>query len=378
MSTSTLLRQVQTFIEKYVTFSNPDYSFAAALWAFGTHLFPRPVANMEDGGYTIPDHTFDTFPYLIITSDTKRSGKTRFSEILSFLAARARNFTGASAASIYHSIRSDCPTMINDEAELLAGETQSILTAALNSGYRKGQVVPRVKGDEVQEWPIYCPKVFILIGDVRDTLRDRSIVIRMRRADTKERFTFERARAEGAELHTQIVTATAKLAGRIRETYEKHTGLTFLSDRDEEIWLSLFAVCEVIAPERVEELKRVAVDMATEKTAPARRYVNLLGDGAEAEADDDEYSKRLLRDLASIFKKTEKGVFTRDALIRLYDIPTAPWRKYRGTGLTDINMADMLSRFGLAPALVRIGGRDGVVARGYKRADVEKAARALG
>lgn len=378
MSSTTLLHQVQTFIERYVTFSNPDYSFAAALWACGTHLFPRPVADLESGGFTIPDTTFDTFPYLIITSDTKRSGKTRFSEILSFVCARARNFTGASAASIYHSIRSDCPTMMNDEAEMLAGETQSILTQSLNSGYRKGQVVPRVKGETVEEWPIYCPKVFVLIGDVRDTLRDRSIVIRMRRADTKERFTFAKARAEGTELHTHLVTVMAKSQERIREAYESHKGLPFLSDRDEEIWLSLFTVCEVVAPERLEELKRVAVDMATEKTAPARRYVNLLGDGAEAEADDDEYSKRLLHDLSVIFKRGEKGVFTRDALARLFDIPTAPWRKYRGTGLNEINLADMLSRFGLAPGLIRVGGRAGVVARGYKRADVEKAAKALG
>lgn len=371
---SKLLRDLQAYLERYVAFQNPDYSFAAALWACGTHLFPRPKQDVE-GNYTIPVVTFDAYPYLVITSDTKRSGKTRFSEVEGNLCARARNYTGAKEANIYRAIRNDCPTMINDEAELLAGEGQNVLTAVLNAGYRRGQTVPRSRGEEIIEWPLYCPKMFVLIGDVRDTLRDRSIIIRMRRAEPKERFVFEKARAEGAELHAQLVVIMEKERQRVSDIYAGHAGITFLSDRDEEIWLPLFALCEAMAPERVEELKRVAVDMATEKTAPKRRYVNLLESGAEADADDTEYSRKLLRDMGAIYRRGEKGLFTRDVLPRLYELTVAPWRKYRGAGLTDINLADMLSRFGLAPKLLKIKG---VAARGYKRADVDRAVRTLG
>lgn len=372
-----LLASIQSYIERYVTFANPDYSYVAALWAAGTFLFPRPQQD-PDGTYSIPAVTFDAFPYLVITSDTKRSGKTRFSEVLSFLSSRPRNFAGASAAAVFRSIRHDCPTMFNDEAEMLAGEAANTMRAVLNAGYRRGQTVPRAGGTDeggVEEWPVYCPKVFILIGDVYDTLRDRSVIVRMQRAEAPSRFVYDRAKAEGTELRQRLEAAITAKRDAIADTYTAHKGLTFLSDRDEEIWLPLFAVCEVLAPHRVTELQRIAVDMATEKTAPARRYVNLQG--AEEAADDDEYSRRLLRDLAAIFAKAERAVFTKDALIRLHELTTGPWRKFRGAGLTAIDLANMLSRFGLEPKLVRIGGKKGQVARGYRREEVERAARGL-
>src|SRR6266496_697630 len=116
---SKLLRDMQAYLERYVAFQNVDYSFAAALWACGTHLFPRPKQDVEGN-----------------------------------LCARARNYTGAKEANIYRAIRNDCPTMINDEAELLAGEGQNVLTAVLNAGYRRGQTVPRSRGEDIIEAPV--------------------------------------------------------------------------------------------------------------------------------------------------------------------------------------------------------------------------------
>lgn len=374
-----ILRQIQTYVERYVTFASPDYTFPVSLWCAATYMFPKPEANPNGQGYTIPPVTFDAFPYLVITSDTKRSGKTRLSEILSFLCNRPKNVTGATAASIYHHIRNECPTLINDESELLVGEGASVLRSVLNAGYRRGQVVPRVDGDEVVEWPTYCPKMFILIGDVFDTLRDRSIVIRMQRAEAKERFVYERARAEAVAFRANLTTAMDRMKDTVAATYAGHKGLPFLSDRDEEIWLPLFATCQVLDPDRVEELKRVAVDMATEKTAPRRRYVD-LADEAEAAADNKEYSERLLRDLAAIFKHGERAVFTQDALVRLHELTTGPWRKFRGVGLTAIDMSNLLGRFsGVEPVLIRLGGKkkDARVARGYRREAVDKAVKAL-
>lgn len=373
------IQNIQTHIERYVTFSNPDYSFVAALWAIATHLFPTPTKNPATDAWELPAVPFDAFPYLIITSDTKRSGKTRFSEILSFLCNRPRPVAGATAAAIYRYIQMVCPTLINDEAELLAGEGASVMRAVLNVGYRRGQVIPRGEGDEVKEWPTFCPKIFILIGDVYDTLRDRSVVIRMERAEAKERFTFEKARAESLALYSYIVSTVAKNHDAIVDAYNAHKGLSFLEDRDEEIWLPLFAVCQALAPDRVEELKRVAVDMATEKTAPRRRYIDLK-DEAEAAADDKTFSERLLRDLASIFKPGERAVHTQEALTRLHDLTTGPWRKFRGVGLTAIDMSNLLGRFsGVVPVLIRLGGKKkgAKVARGYHRNVVDKAVKAL-
>lgn len=374
MTPRDLLTSLEAYVNKYVTFTNPDYSFVSALWAAGTFLFPRPVTDAE-GVTAIPNVTFDAYPYLVVTADTKRSGKTRYSEVLSFLCARSRNYAGATAAAVFRSIRHECPTMFNDEVEGMAGERADTMRQILNAGYRRGQTIPRASAlDEtgIEEWPVYCPKVFILIGDVYDTLRDRSILIRMQRAEAAARFVYSQAQAEGHALRADLEKLCAKSAKDIGAAYTSHKGLAFLQDRDEEIWLPLFAICEVLAPSRVVELQRVAVDMATEKTSPARRYVNLQG--AEQAAEDDEYSRRLLQNVADVYTKGERAVFTRDLLPRLHELVTGPWRKFRGTGLTAIDLANMLSRFGLEPKLVKIKG---TVARGYQRAEVERAAKGV-
>jgi hypothetical protein len=87
--------------------------------------------------------------------------------------------------------------------------------------------------------------------------------------------------------------------------------------------------------------------MATEKTVEIKRHTNLQG--AERIAEDDEYSKRLVRDLLTVMG-TGKHVWTNDALPKLFALPTGPWRKFRGDGLTPHDMSNMLNT---VAALVR-------------------------
>jgi hypothetical protein len=370
---SLMLSEVESFLKKYVVFSTPDYAFAAALWVVGTYLWPN----------------FDVFPYLVITSDTKRSGKTRFAEVLSFVSRNPQWMAALTPATIYRSIEAAFPTMFADEAESLTGESAGVMRTVLNVGYRRGQTIPRMGlGGEVQNFPAYCPKVFILIGDVNDTLRDRSIVVRMRRANPLDnalpRFKYEEAKLEGQRIANELKatltglkvqldpTKPAKELDAFTEAYSASEGLSYLTDRDEELWLPLVTVCKVLAPERVEELTRVSVDMATEKTAEARTYVNLLG--AEDAARDDEYAVRLIRDLLTVCGDA-KAVPTQEALPRLFALATAPWRKYRGTGLTAIDMGNLLDRFGVGPRNVRTAGgrKHSKVLKGYTREDLENA-----
>jgi hypothetical protein len=67
---------------------------------------------------------------------------------------------------------------------------------------------------------------------------------------------------------------------------------------------------------------------------------------------------------------------TADALDALKAIPTSPWRKFRGDGLTNIDMANLLSRFNIAPRNIKIS--KGVVRRGYKKTEVDKAIAGIG
>lgn len=357
-----LIAQIEKYISDYVTLADSRYSLPIALWSIGTYCFEQ----------------FDAFPYLVITSSTKRSGKTRLSEMLSFHCSNPRPFAALTAATMFRCIESESPTLIFDEAETLSSEAASTMRAVLNVGYRRGQTVPRVLPGGVKEFSTYCPKVFVLIGDVYDTLRDRSIVITMKRAETNRRFMFDVAKDEGRELRELITSAIKLHKGDIQHIFENHKGLPFLMDRDEEIWTSLFCLAEVFCKPRLEELQAIAADMCTDKTQAARKYVDFKS--AEENAMTEEYSRRLLLDVYALCAATgAKAISTQTALEGLKAIPTGPWRRFKGEGIDAHDLSNMLSLFGLRPVRIATGSGRGnqKFSRGYKRKDVEAAMQKL-
>lgn len=352
-----LVTRIETYIQDYVTLATAHYALPIALWTIGTYCFPD----------------FDSFPYMVITSPTKRSGKTRLAEMISFCCANPRNFAAMTPFTLFYSIETEQPTILFDEAEKLNSESASDMRSILNVGYRRGQTVPRRAPGGMKEFNTYCPKIFILIGDVFDTLRDRSMIITMQRAETRKRFTFEAAREEGRVLRELISDAVKWNGGNIKHAFQNHTGLPWLQDRDEEIWTSLFCLCEVFCPSRVQELQAAASDMAAEKTGEAKKYINLKE--AEDAATNDEYAKRALADLFQLFVMNGRVIRTEDAIEGLKAIPTAPWRKFRGDGITPHILSSLLDRFGVRPVRIAIGSGRGKQQfyRGYKREQVEKA-----
>lgn len=347
-----IVRDVEKYINEYVGFAD-NYSLPIALWVLATYTFP----------------SFDAFPYMVITADTKRSGKTRLAEIISFCCSNPRFFTAMTPSTMFNIIEAEHPVVIFDEAETLSSESQGVMSQVLNAGYRKGSKVPRMVGkDQWKEYDTYSPKIFVLIGDVRDTLRDRSIIVRMKRMDTPTRFVHEVVKAKGAELRDEITTELEPHLQAIAQAYMDFKGIEFLTDRDEEIWSPLFVMAQIFCPERMAELSRIAVDMATEKTVAKRRYVD-MGESEDA-AQDNEYKLRLLSDLLTVMNG--KSMSSQDAVNGLREMPTAPWRKFRGDGITMHNIADMLSQFGVRPVPVRSGKK---VFRGYKLETVRAAVR---
>ena len=341
-----------------MSFSEPAYVLPLALWNLGTFCYPE----------------FDAYPYLVITSATKRSGKTMLAEQLAFCCSNPRQFAAMTASTLFRSISDEAPTIFFDEAEALSSESASTMRAVLNVGYRKGQTIPRVSGRGIQEFPTYCPKVFVLIGDVYDTLRDRSIIITMHRSDAPQRRLYTVALEEGKDIREQTADVVKDRMGDILESYTEGVKLDFLTGRDEEIWMPLFCLARVFCPERLEELSRCAVDIATEKTADSRRYTVLETDDS---ALDDEYARKLLLDLYAVLLTNGKAIGSKEAVAALQAIPTAPWRKFRGTGLKIHDMANLLSRFGVRPVRIAKGSGRGnqTFLRGYKLADLETAVR---
>lgn len=358
--TTQLIRDIEKYIDQYVTLADDNYKLPLALWIIGTFCYPE----------------FDAYPYLVITSATKRSGKTRLSELASFTCSNPRNFAAMTGPTLFRSIEQENPTLIVDEAEKLSSQGATDMRAILNVGYRKGQTIPRTFGSTIQEFKTYCPKIFVLIGDIFDTLRDRSIIVTMKRAEARSRFVYQIAKDQGAALRERIASLVKAHLAEIRQAFMESKGLPFLMDRDEEIWTALFSVAHVFCHSRLNELKIAAVDMATEKTQDARRYVS-LEDKAEAEAQavKEEYGKRLLVDLYASFAGHGHVLSTATAIEALKAIPVTPWRKFRGTGIDAHDMSNLLSPFGVRPVRIAVGSGRGNQRfyRGYKLADVKTA-----
>jgi len=376
-----LVHDVESLLTRYVVFQGPEYPFALALWVIATYLW----------------QTFDAFAYLCITSATMRSGKTRLSELLSFVCSNPRNFASATAASIFFVIKKEAPTIFMDESERQSSESADVMREILNAGYRKGQTVPRMSDKGLLEWPVYCPKVFVLIGDVRATLRDRAIVVQLTRGRPAARFLYETAKNEGQLLRERIAAYAADRLPAVQKRYMDMAPLDFLRDRDEEIWTPLFVLCGILCPERMEELTRVAVDLSTDKTAPAQKHSELEMSQAERQATDAEYAERLLRDLLTVCGN-RRSIATEDALKALHARPEMPWRRFRSsrvaalrkpdahdgrkydetTGLNHMDLSHLLKRFDVRPDHIREtskgDGKRGQVRRGYYRADLIKAA----
>lgn len=346
-----LIAEVESYIRSYVTLAETSYALVIALWAVATFIWTA----------------FDAFPYLVVTSATKRSGKTRLLELISFVASNSRLFTDISPAALYRTINVEKPTLLLDEAEMFSS-AKSEYRSLLNTGYRRGQTVKRHDG----EYETYCPKAFALIGDVHDTLRDRSVVIEMRRGEAARRFVYAVAKEEGAALREMINATVSLKAEGITDAVRKFEGLSFLTDRDEEIWSPLFILCRLICPDRIDELTRAAADISAAKTAKARRYLE-LGD-QEDRMQEEEYSVRLLRDMLHVIGD-QKQITTQEAITKLREIPTSPWRRFRGEGLKDgiegaMVVAGLLSRFGVKSSTIRIAPKNvgtGSTAKGYKR-----------
>ncbi len=317
-----------------------------SLWSIATHLFAG----------------FDTFPYLAVTSPTKRCGKSRVGELLEFVSANPENTVEISPAALFRLVHEKKPTLILEEAENLSGKSESTeaLRAILNAGYRKGKKVRRsAKKNEdgsyqVEEFETFCPKVIILIGNLPDTLSDRCIPIRMKRRTNENlaRFRFSTAQKEAAPVKDQMAAWAAANMNKVIDHYLMND-LLFISDREAELWLPLFSLLAVAHPGRLAELEITAMQLSDVKSAnePTERGIKLLAD------------------LRQVFAgpADEAGQLTSQALLSsLRKIEESPWKDWRnGKGLSARNLAELLRPYEIRPQNVRTA--NGKVSKAYKK-----------
>jgi len=345
-----LVTTLESTFSRYVALE-PGLPLVLALWTLATHVFG----------------CFDAFPYLGITSPTKRCGKTRLAEVIELLSFNGLRTAGASAAAIFRTIemyarKNNTVTLMMDEAELLAtkSERSEDLRQILNAGYRQGQFVLRCgrKSDEnfePKQFTVYCPKVLVLIGNLPDTLADRCIPIAMRRRKPGEQVDrFFNTHAQNQARPALREMAKWAKANRTRIKSKLRGDVEFLEDREAELWLPLFAVCQVAASERLAELKSVALRISGRKLADEPADLRIL----------------LLKDVREVFTRTREARLSSSRLLtELSAIEESPWAGWsNGRGMDARGLARLLRPFGIESHNLRT---DGQILKGYDRADFE-------
>ena len=345
ISSDALISALEGTFKKYAALDD-GLALVLSLWTLATHIFA----------------CFDAFPYLAITSPTKRCGKTRLAEIIDIFACDVLRTAGASPAAIFRTIQARkledrTVTLIMDEAEVLGTKSERAeqLREVLNAGYRAGQKMLRCQkwADdtfEPQEFEVYCPKVSILIGMLQDTLADRCIPISMRRRkpnEPVERFFYSLAKRQARGV-LKGVDAWAK-SSRQKVKRWLRRDLKFLQDREAELWLPIFSVCQVAAPQRAEELRLIALRISHSK-----------------ESDEPEKGVLLLQDIRTIFDRNgESRISTTGLIYALHQCEESPWSSWsKGRGLDARSLARLLRPFKISPQNVRI---DDHVMKGYER-----------
>lgn len=322
-----IVERIAQFIKRFVFLPNEESALVLSLFVI----------------HTWTHHAAYATPYVYLHSPEKQSGKTKALEVLSLLVKNPMMAASLTDAVLFRAIEAFDPTLILDEVDtVFNGAKNEAMRAVLNSGYRYSGHVWRVSKGEPQRFKTYCCKLLAGInnGALPDTIKDRSIMIRMRRKPkdvTIEPFYMREVKAsdELDRLLGALMTFAKK--NEVGLLTIRPEPISEISDREWEITEPLIVIAQIMG---IEGEARAAI-------------LKLFTESHEQQGVSEQM--QLLIDIAAAFKTHGMAkISTRDLLEKL------------GNGWTGKKLANSLTCYGVQPGLIRIGNE---VGRGYALAD---------
>ena len=324
--------------------------------ALGRHVIMAEHARHAAALWVVHTYLLDGFlisPRLAVRSPVKRCGKTTLLDALDRVVLKPLPTANVSAAALFRVVEAYRPTLLIDEADTFVGEADE-LRGVLNSGHRKGGQVLRTVGDdhEPRAFATYSAVAIGIIGNLPDTLGDRSITVDLKRklpSEAAESFRVDRVG------HLEVLARkTARWAADNAEAVARADPamLDSLFNREADNWRPLFAIAEAAGgewPRRVRE--------AATKAAAGSEAASLV--------------ELLLGDIQDIFTKRKENRVERSdeipsadlvgALVAIEGHPWAELGKSRKP-LTQNGLARRLKPLGIGPG--NVGPEDNRI-RGY-------------
>ena len=341
-----LLDDVEAFYNRFVVYPGEHERVAHVLWTAHAHRMDL----------------WDSTPRLAFMSPEPGSGKSRALEVTAALVPRPLHAVNATVPYLIRKIADPdgAPTLLYDEIDTVFGpkarDASEDLRGVLNAGHRRGAVSGRCrivgKTVEPEELPAYCAVALAGLHDLPDTIRTRSVVVRMRRRRPDERAEPWRARdgeAAATPLRTRLEAWAVTLPERITRWPTMPDGV---EDRDADVWEALLTVADHAGgnwPHRARQAATALV--AASRTVAVTSGVRLLAD---------------LRDLFT--QGGHDKLLTTDVTDHLNALEEAPWSAYsNGKGVGPRDLARLLAPYGVSSRSVRDGERTG---KGYRATDL--------
>ncbi|MGW5659836.1 DUF3631 domain-containing protein [Streptomyces sp. NPDC003758] len=338
-----ILADLRARIKRFVVMPSEEALTAVTLWVAATHLQPA----------------WQHAPRLAVVGPAKRCGKSRLLDVVTETVHAPLITVNASPAAIFRSITAEGPpTLLVDEADTLFGtakaaERNEDLRGLLNAGHQRNRPTLRVTGPEHTPvaFPTFAMAALAGIGDLPDTIMDRSVVIRMRRRAPGETVAAFRTGRDTPALHAVRDRLTAWLQPLRAEAMDIEPDMP-VEDRAADTWEPLVIVADLAGGDWP-TLARTACRVMT-----AHESVKDADTGLRT---------RILIDIRRIFtaERDPAALRTSRLLEELNNDEEAPWAEYGPTGLTSRRLGILLEDYGIRPGNHRFPG--GVQAKGYAR-----------
>jgi hypothetical protein len=347
VSSQVVLDELDEFLRRFVVFPSREARTAVVLWVVHCHALDA----------------FESTPRLMFLSPEKGSGKTRSLEILTLVVPTPIHAVNMSAAALFRIVADRQPTLLLDEADTYLGNTTAKqhedIRGLINAGHRRGATTYRgeVSGKTVAvvEFPAFAAFALAGIGDLPDTILDRSVIVSMKRRAPHEHvepFRERLVRPHAEALRERLAEWAGLNHDELRDAWpEMPAGIV---DRAADVWEPLIAIADCAGGPWPEFAREAAVRI-----------------NAERNERDPSLGVQLLADCRRVFDERQAERVTSELLVEsLVALEESPWGDLRGKPLDARGLARRLRRFGVRPDTHRFGD---VAKRGYLREDFHDA-----
>jgi putative DNA primase/helicase len=331
----------------------------------GSYVVMREVQCWTVSLWTLFTHCFaaaNNAPKLWIKSAERRSGKTRLLEVLRHLTARALTTNYISPAMLPRVVEQYQPTLLLDEIDTFIGSSEE-MRGVLNSGFDRGSfvIIGSKIGDEwvPKRFSAWCPQALAGIGNLPDTIADRSFCIEIERKLRSQKVNRLRRRDTGP-LEELAQKCARWAADNLYELEDAVPDMPRgLNDRAADAWELCVAIADLSSEAWGRQARKAALEIS--------------GDGADISS----IGEQLLSDIRDVFEtmrgvpKKHQRIAGQDLVFKLNEMIDRPWPEFRkGMPLSQATLAHLLRPFHVTPCQLRIGGRK---TRGYGRTGFEQA-----